>query len=76
MFKGPDTDTNLHVLSSGCPEIDRILIFRDWPRGNYRDRDLYARTKLDLAQQEWKDVQNYADAETAVIEEILARAQE
>ena len=76
MFKGPDTDINLHVLSSGCPEIDRILIFRDWLRRNSRDRDLYARTKLDLTQQEWKDVQNYADAKTAVIEEILARAQE
>src|SRR5579863_6798109 len=34
------------------------------------------RTKLDLAQQEWEDIQNYADAKTAVIEEILARAQE
>jgi GrpB-like predicted nucleotidyltransferase (UPF0157 family) len=27
-----------------------------------------------LAQNEWKYVQNYADAKTAVIEEILARA--
>jgi GrpB-like predicted nucleotidyltransferase (UPF0157 family) len=44
MFKGPDTDINLHVLSTGCAEIDRILIFRDWQRGNSRDRDLYART--------------------------------
>ena len=49
MFKGPDTDTNLHVLSSGCDEIERILIFRDWLRGNSKDRDLYARTKLALA---------------------------
>jgi GrpB-like predicted nucleotidyltransferase (UPF0157 family) len=76
MFKGPDTDINLHVLSFGCAEIDRILIFRDWLRGNARDCDLYARTKLDLARQEWEDIQNYADAKTAVIEEILARAQE
>jgi GrpB-like predicted nucleotidyltransferase (UPF0157 family) len=76
MFKGPDTDINLHVLSSGCAEIDRILIFRDWLRRKARDRDLYARTKLALAQQEWKDVQDYADAKTAVIEEILARARE
>ena len=49
MFKGPDTDINLHVLSSGCDEIERILIFRDWLRGNSKDRDLYARTKLALA---------------------------
>jgi len=74
MFRGPDTKINLHVFSSGCPEIDRILMFRDWLRSNAPDRDLYARTKLALAQQEWKYVQNYADAKTVVIEEIIARA--
>ena len=74
MFNGPDTDINLHVFSSGCPEIDRVLMFRDWLRENPADRDLYARTKLDLAQQEWKYVQNYADAKTAVVADILARA--
>ena len=74
LFKGPDTDINLHVFSSGCPEIDRMLMFRDWLRANTADRDLYARTKLALVEKEWKHVQNYADAKTAVIEEIVARA--
>jgi GrpB-like predicted nucleotidyltransferase (UPF0157 family) len=74
MFKGRDNDINLHVFSSGCPEIDRMLMFRDWLRGNATDRDLYARTKLALAQKEWTHVQNYADAKTAVIQEIIARA--
>jgi GrpB-like predicted nucleotidyltransferase (UPF0157 family) len=74
MFKGPDTDINLHVFSPGCPEIDRMLLFRNWLRGNAADRDLYARTKLTLAQKEWKYVQNYADAKTLVVEEIMARA--
>ena len=72
LFKGPDTDINLHVFSSGCPEIDRMLMFRDWLRANAADRDLYARTKLALVEKEWKHVQNYADAKTAVIEEIVA----
>ena len=27
MFKGPDTDINLHVFSQGCPEIERMLLF-------------------------------------------------
>jgi len=76
MFQGPDTEINLHVLSSGCAEIDRILIFRDWLRSNEGDRDLYARTKLALAQKQWEHVENYADAKTAIIKEILARAQE
>jgi GrpB-like predicted nucleotidyltransferase (UPF0157 family) len=74
VFKGPDTDINLHVFSAGCPEIDRMVMFRDWLRSHPSDRDLYAHTKLALAEQEWKYVQNYADAKTAVIEEILARA--
>ena len=75
MFKGPDTEINLHVFSSGCPEIDRMLMFRDWLRSNAADRDLYARTKLALAQKEWKYVQNYADAKTVVIEEIKTHTQ-
>jgi GrpB-like predicted nucleotidyltransferase (UPF0157 family) len=74
LLKGPDTDTNLHVLSSGCPEVRRILLFRDWLRTNPADRDLYARTKLALAQKEWKHLDSYADAKTAVVEEILSRA--
>jgi GrpB-like predicted nucleotidyltransferase (UPF0157 family) len=74
LFKGPETDINLHVFSSGCPEVDRMLMFRDWLRSNGDDRDLYARTKLALAQQEWKYVQNYADAKTVIIEEIIERA--
>lgn len=74
MFQGPDTEINLHVFSSGCPEIEHMLMFRDWLRSNAADRDLYARAKLALAQKEWKYVQNYADAKTAVVEEIIARA--
>lgn len=73
LFKGPDTNINLHVFSSGCPEIGRMLAFRDWLRSNAPDRELYARTKLELTQENWKYVQNYADAKTAVVEQILAR---
>ena len=74
MFKGPDTDINLHTFSAGCPEIDRMLMFRDWLRVNPADRQLYVRTKLALAQREWTFVQNYADAKSAVIDGIIARA--
>jgi GrpB-like predicted nucleotidyltransferase (UPF0157 family) len=74
MFKGRDPDVNLHVFSSSCREIDRMLRFRDWLRGNASDRDLYAHTKRKLALHEWKFRQNYADAKTPVIEDIMARA--
>lgn len=76
LFKGPDTAINLHVFSQGCPEIDRMLLFRDWLRSNAADRQLYESTKRKLARQKWKYTQNYADAKTAVVKEILARAQD
>src|SRR3984893_14548592 len=75
VFKGPDTDVNLHVFSPGCPEIDCMLLFRNWLRSNPADRQLYERTKRELARQDWKYTQNYADAKTAVVEEIVARAE-
>ena len=74
VFKGSDMDVNLHVFSSGCPEIERMLLFRDWLRSNAADRQLYERTKRELARLDWKYTQNYADAKTEVVEEILARA--
>jgi GrpB-like predicted nucleotidyltransferase (UPF0157 family) len=74
MFKRPDVEIHLHVFSRGCSEIDRMLLFRDRLRGNDADRDLYAHTKRDLAQKVWKYGQNYADAKTSVVEEIIARA--
>jgi GrpB-like predicted nucleotidyltransferase (UPF0157 family) len=74
LFKGANDGVNLHVFSAGCPEIERMLQFRDWLRINAADRELYARTKRALAQQNWKYTQNYADAKTNVIQEIIARA--
>ena len=74
LLKGPDTNINLHVFSKDSPEIERMLLFRDRLRRNEADRELYLRAKRELARQEWKYVQNYADAKTAVVEEILARA--
>jgi GrpB-like predicted nucleotidyltransferase (UPF0157 family) len=74
LFKGPDTNINLHVFSPGGSEIERMLLFRDWLRNNASDRQFYERTKRELAHREWKYTQNYADAKTEVVEEIMARA--
>jgi GrpB-like predicted nucleotidyltransferase (UPF0157 family) len=74
VFKGPDTDVNLHTFSPDCPEVERMLRFRDWLRTNEVDRTLYARTKRELAARRWAYVQHYADAKTAVVKDILARA--
>ena len=75
LFKGPDTDINLHVFSAGASEAERMLRFRDWLREHPDDRKKYAAAKRHLAQKTWRHVQHYADAKTEVIREILARAE-
>jgi GrpB-like predicted nucleotidyltransferase (UPF0157 family) len=74
LFKGPDTDINLHVFTAGADEVDRMLRFRDRLRADEQDRDLYARTKRGLAAQEWRHVQHYAQAKSDVVQQILGRA--
>jgi GrpB-like predicted nucleotidyltransferase (UPF0157 family) len=74
LFKGPDTNINLHVFSDGCVELERMVGFRDWLRAHDDDRALYENTKRELLKQHWQYVQNYADAKTPVVEEINARA--
>jgi GrpB-like predicted nucleotidyltransferase (UPF0157 family) len=75
LLRGFDPPVNLHVFSNGCEEIGRMLRLRDWLRTHDDDRDLYARTKRELAGKRWKYVQNYADAKSEVVEAILARAE-
>jgi len=74
MFKGPDTDVNLHVFTVGAAEIDRMLVFRDRLRANDADRDAYLQVKRDLARRTWRHVQHYADAKSTIVAQIIARA--
>lgn len=74
LLKGPDTDIHLHVFSDGCEETERMLTFRDWLRASRADRDLYVRVKRELAARDWMFMQQYADAKSEVIAQIMARA--
>jgi GrpB-like predicted nucleotidyltransferase (UPF0157 family) len=74
VLKRTEPMCNLHVFSPGCPEVARMLRFRDWLRTHPEDRELYEETKRTLAARNWKYVQNYADAKTGVVEQILRRA--
>ncbi|HJT58212.1 MAG TPA: GrpB family protein [Ktedonobacteraceae bacterium] len=74
MFNGPSTALNLHVFSLGSSEIERMLLFRNWLRTHPSDRELYERTKRELASKDWKYTQNYADAKSTVVEQIIERA--
>jgi GrpB-like predicted nucleotidyltransferase (UPF0157 family) len=74
LFQPDDHGVNLHVFSGGCPETDRMVAFRDRLRTDDADRELYLQTKRELAARDWKYMQQYADAKTAIIEEIMWRA--
>jgi len=74
VFKGPDTDVNLHVFAADSPEIERMLAFRDRLRTDPDERERYLATKRELAARHWTFVQDYADAKGEVVEAIIARA--
>jgi GrpB-like predicted nucleotidyltransferase (UPF0157 family) len=74
LVKGADPTANVHVFSTGCVEIERMLLFRDRLRANDAERELYEETKRELARREWKFVQHYADAKSEVVEAIIERA--
>ena len=74
LFKGPDTDINLHTFSDGSPEVERMLAFRDRLRTHDDERERYLEAKRELAARDWTYVQDYADAKGDVVEGIIARA--
>lgn len=73
LFGVSSGEVNLHVFSRGCTETGRMLSFRDRLRADVADRDLYARTKRDLASREWTFMQQYADAKGEVVSAIMSR---
>jgi GrpB-like predicted nucleotidyltransferase (UPF0157 family) len=74
LFREDAPRVNLHAYGRGCPEVVRMLAFRDHLRRDDADRALYQQTKLRLAEREWDKVQDYADAKSDVVTDILARA--
>ena len=74
LLRPPEVAGHLHVLSAGCSEVEQMLLFRDWLRSHAEDRVLYERTKQELASRTWTYTQDYADAKTDVIQQILRRA--
>jgi GrpB-like predicted nucleotidyltransferase (UPF0157 family) len=73
MLKGADPEANVHVFGRGCEEAARMLAFRDRLRASAPDRELYERTKRELAARDWRYLQQYADAKSAVVREIPGR---
>ena len=49
LLKGPDHPTNLHVYSVACPEVGRLLLFRDRLRTVPAERELASSTSAPSA---------------------------
>jgi len=75
-FRAHDPEVQIHVFAVGSEEAERMLLFRDRLRANREERTIYEETKRRLAARSWTRVQDYADAKSEVVEEIIVRARE
>nr|WP_208379854.1 GrpB family protein [Microbacterium endophyticum] len=74
MLRTPNLDAHVHICTAGSEWEENHLLFRDWLRQHPADRDAYAVLKRQLATRDWADMNQYSDAKTSFITEILVRA--
>lgn len=74
MLRTPELDVHVHICAAGSDWERRHLLFRDWLRTHPDDRQRYEDVKRQLAMRQWADMNDYADAKSDVIADILARA--
>jgi len=74
LVRTPQRDVHVHVYEQDARAVDEYLLLRDRLRTDAADRALYERTKRELMQRDWDDMNAYADAKTAVIDAIKERA--
>lgn len=74
MLRTAAKDVHVHVYSPDSPEIERYLLLWDRLRNYDEERELYDRTKRELANESWPTMQHYSEAKTEVVEGIIARA--
>ena len=73
MLKNKTNSINLHIFTCDCPEVLKMIKFRDHLRSNISSLKLYQSKKQQLASRTWKYTQNYADAKTEVIKKIFRK---
>jgi GrpB-like predicted nucleotidyltransferase (UPF0157 family) len=73
MLRTPAHDVHVHIWVD-ADDVRRHLVFRDRLRTSPADRAAYEALKIELAEQEWEDMNDYADAKSAFFDEIVARA--
>lgn len=75
MVRTEDRAVQVHICDVDSDWERRHLLFRDWLRRNKDDREAYGQLKLQLAQQDWPDMNAYAEAKGPLITEITERAE-
>jgi GrpB-like predicted nucleotidyltransferase (UPF0157 family) len=76
LVRTPERTVHVHVYEHGARAVEDYLLFRDRLRSDAADRVLYEDTKRELFRRQWDDVNDYADAKTAVVRAITDRARE
>jgi GrpB-like predicted nucleotidyltransferase (UPF0157 family) len=64
----------IHMVAIGSEFWERHILFRDYLRQNASVAAKYASLKKELAEREWTDVNEYADAKTEFIRKIESEA--
>jgi GrpB-like predicted nucleotidyltransferase (UPF0157 family) len=75
MFRTPERDVHVHIWDDPADD-ERHLRFRDRLRQSPADREQYQALKETLAAQDWPDVNYYARAKSALINDIMQRDRE
>lgn len=73
--QGQTTTHHLHMVQRGGEFWQRHLLFRNFLRQHPETAHAYAALKKELAQREWQDGNEYAEAKTEFIRSIEAQAQ-
>lgn len=76
LVRTPARDVQVHVWQAGEVAAADYLLFRDRLRADPADRALYERTKRALLQQDWPDMNAYAEAKSDVVSRIKDRARQ
>ena len=66
----------IHMVGQGTEFWERQLLFRDYLRENRRVAARYASLKKELAEREWADVNEYAEAKTEFIRKMEREARD
>ncbi len=74
-LRTPDGCVNVHITAAGSAELRAWRLLRDWLRHSATDRRAYEDLKRRLAEREWDDINYYAEAKSALISDMLERAQ-